>query len=150
MILNWVGRWTCQKGEPATLQRDPDRLEAWAGRSSMKTSAKSCTWDEITKERTQYRLRSAQLESSLAERDPGVLVDNELNMSQQRAAAATKANRILGCILRGITSRNRDVVIPLGSALVRLHPGVLGPVLVPPVQNQTQTDWRASTETSQR
>ena len=54
-------------------------------------------------------------------RDLGVLVDNKINMSEQCAAVAKKANRILGCINQGITSRDKDVTIPLYSALVRPH-----------------------------
>ncbi|KAK4832801.1 hypothetical protein QYF61_025669 [Mycteria americana] len=42
-------------------------------------------------------------------------------MSQQCTAATTKANQILRCIRRGITRRDRDMIIPLYSALVWLH-----------------------------
>ncbi|KAK4830386.1 hypothetical protein QYF61_010613 [Mycteria americana] len=42
-------------------------------------------------------------------------------MSQQCIAAAMQANQILGCIHRGITSRDRDTITPLYSALVRSH-----------------------------
>ena len=55
------------------------------------------------------------------EKDLGVLVDHKLNMSEQRAAAAKQANRMLGCINKGITSRDKEVVIPLYSALVGPH-----------------------------
>ena len=54
-------------------------------------------------------------------KDLGILVNEELNMSQQHAHKAQKANRILSCIKRSLASRSREGILPLYFVLVRPH-----------------------------
>ncbi|KAG6929206.1 hypothetical protein G0U57_006166 [Chelydra serpentina] len=105
------------------IQRDLDKLEDWAKRNLMRFNKDKCRVLHLGRKNPMhcYRLGTKWLGSSSAEKDLGVTVDEKLNMSQQCGLVAKKANGILRCISRGISSRSRDVIIPLYSALVRPH-----------------------------
>ncbi|GAB0202833.1 hypothetical protein GRJ2_002748900 [Grus japonensis] len=65
-----------------------------------------------------YRLSREWIESSPEEKDLGVLLGEKLNVSWQCTLAGQKPTCILGCIKSSVTSRLREVILPLYSALV--------------------------------
>jgi len=103
----------------AATQQDLDRLE----RNLMKFNKGKCRVLHLGRNNPmhQYRVGTDLLESSSAERDLGVLVDNKLTMSQQCALVAKMTSGILGCIKKSVASRSRKVLLPLYSALVKPH-----------------------------
>ncbi|GAB0184411.1 mitochondrial enolase superfamily member 1 [Grus japonensis] len=110
------------KGRDA-IQRDLDRLERWTHAVLMKLNKAKYKVLHMGQgnPKHKYRLGRKWIDGNPEEKDLGVLVDEKLNMTQQRALAAQKVNCILGYIRRSVTSRSRELILPHYSALMRPH-----------------------------
>ncbi|CAM4690211.1 unnamed protein product [Lepidochelys kempii] len=105
------------------IQEDFDDLVNWSNSNRMKFNSEKCKVMHlgINNKNFSYKLGTHQLEVTEEEKDLGVLFDHRITMSCQCDVAMKKAIVVLGCIRRGISSRDKEVVVLLHKALVRPH-----------------------------
>ncbi|CAJ0961661.1 unnamed protein product [Ranitomeya imitator] len=98
---------------------DLDKLETWAERWQMRFNNDKCKVIHMGR-RNQYHhytLNGKPLGKSDREKDLGILVNDKLTWSSQCQAAAAKANRIMGCIKRGLDTHDESIILPLYKSL---------------------------------
>ncbi|CAJ0940425.1 unnamed protein product [Ranitomeya imitator] len=112
------------KSEPGNYRpMDLDKLETWAERWQMRFNNDKCKVIHMGRgnQYHHYTLNGKPLGKSDREKDLGILVNDKLTWSSQCQAAAAKANRIMGCIKRGLDTHDESIILPLYKSLVRPH-----------------------------
>ena len=105
------------------MQRDINNLHAWAEKWQMRYNTDKCGVMHVGYHNPHhaYHMGSAALKETIEEKDLGVWVHKTLKVSTQCAAAAKKANRVLGMIKRNFEYKSRDIILKLYKSLVRPH-----------------------------
>jgi len=132
-------------GGGAATQKDLSRVEKSADGNLMKYNKGKHKVHYLGRNNPShhYMLGPAQLGSTFAEKDPGVLVDTKLTMRQQQALAEKATNGIVGCIIP--PNRSREVILPHSTG--EPTTGMLYPALG---TKETWTCWRESSKGPRR
>ena len=109
-------------GQP-TLQEDLLKLEKWSKNWLLPFNASKCSILHIglRNPKHSYTMMGQEMTSHTVEKDLGVLMDKDLKFRRQAAAAANKANQILGVIKRVFVHLDKCTLPLLYKALVRPH-----------------------------
>ena len=105
------------------LQIDLRELERWSLKWQLPFNVKKCKVLHFGKNNPEreYVLYDHILETSDQQKDLGILVDNKLKFHSHAAAAAKKANQVLGVIKKSYTTRDTYTIKTLYTAMVRPH-----------------------------
>ena len=87
-----------------------NRLETWSQEWQLLFNRSKCKVMHFGKNNSkqEYTMGGVALESSKQEKDLGVLIEDNLKPKAQCAKAASKANMVLGQLMRGCTWRDPE------------------------------------------
>ena len=68
-----------------------------------------------------YSINNTVLKEVSSEKDLGVIIQNDLKVSEQCSKVVKTANRILGMVNRTFQNKTKEIIIPLYKSLVRPH-----------------------------
>ena len=105
------------------VQSDLAKLEQWSKIWQLPFNAKKCKVMHFghNNPKRKYVLNGQELEATRAEKDLGVMVDDNLKFHIHTASAAKKANQMLGVIKRTYVTRDADTITTLYKSMVRPH-----------------------------
>ena len=107
------------------LQNCIDSLVDWSEKWLLRFNNKKCKILHLGKNNPKYKYyikegdELLQLEESDCERDLGVFVDCNLNFNEHVTTTVAKARRVSGLIMRAISLKTDEIMVPLFKALIR-------------------------------
>ena len=104
-----------------SLQTDLDLLQDWSTKWLMHFHPEKCKVMKLGRQRSavQYHMNNVVLEEIEAEKDLGVLIDNQLSFKSQVATITAKANKVVGIIRRSFDNLTEELFVTLFKSLVR-------------------------------
>ena len=106
------------------LQEDLNSVCKWTDSSQLQLHPDKCVAMNVGPQQdpAQYRLQDGhELRSVTQEKDLGVVIDSKLSFSAHVSQKVSKANSILGLVMRTIENKTSEVIVTLYKALIRPH-----------------------------
>ena len=113
------------KEDSIKLQEGIDALVEWSKKWMMKFNADKCKVLHLGRNNPQYTYTmkdgnvTKELDTTICEKDLGVSVDSLLTFDQHVNGATKKGRQMSGMIIRNITYKTPDIMLPLYKAYVR-------------------------------
>ena len=114
---------TKEIGDKIFLQDDIDKLVKWSEKWQMLFNFGKCKCLHIGPGNTNmtYEMGGSILSTTVKEKDLGVTMNANMKVSEQCRIAASKGNQVLGMIRRNISYKDKSLIVPLYTAIVRPH-----------------------------
>ena len=108
-------------GDKQQLQDDIDKLIEWSEKWQKLCNFQKCKCLHAGHGNTgvNYEMGGTILCKTVKEKDLGVTINANMNVSEQCRIAASKGNHILGMIRRNKTYKEKELIVPLYKAIVR-------------------------------